>query len=68
MSFDLIDLRATAAMRQEDLRLATKHREEAGARVMSPESKRAYDGALTWETTCREAAEAARALVIQVSA
>jgi hypothetical protein len=65
MSDSMIDLKATAAMRAEDLRIATKHREESAARVMSPANRRCYEADLAWEQTCRERAEEARAAVIQ---
>ena len=63
----LLDLRASAAMRREDLRIASKHREEAGARTMSPANKAAYERALRWEAACREAAEAAGGALIRAS-
>jgi len=62
-----LDLRATLAMRAEDLRIARKHRVEAGARVMSPANRAAYLGALRWEETCREREQAARGAVIRDS-
>lgn len=65
---DLIELRATAAIRRENLRIATKHREEAGARKMSGPNKHAYEGALKWESTCRASAERASALLVEAQA
>jgi hypothetical protein len=50
----LTDLRARVAERDEDLRIARKHREEAAARTMSAENHRAYLSALRWEETCAE--------------
>jgi hypothetical protein len=61
----LLNLKATVAMRDEDLRIATKHRVEAGARLASPGSERAYDGAVTWEDHCRREAENARARLLR---
>lgn len=66
-SNSLIDLRASAAMRREDLRIATKHREEAAARKMSPANRAAYERALAWEQNRREAAEAAGAALIRAN-
>ena len=62
-----LELRATLAMRAEDLRIAAKHRAEAGARPMTPANQHAYLGALRWENTCREREQAARGAVVRVS-
>jgi hypothetical protein len=48
------ELRAIVAMRDEDLRIATKHRIEAAARIATESSTSAYRAALRWEATCRE--------------
>ena len=60
-----LNLRATLAMRVEDLRIARKHREEAAARPMTPANKGAYKRALAWEATCREREQEARGRVIR---
>jgi hypothetical protein len=60
----LIDLRATVAMRSEDLRIATLHREQAGARHMSSANHAAYCRCVRWEDHCREQARQARAALI----
>jgi hypothetical protein len=62
---DELTLRADLAKRVEDLRIATKHRVEAAARVMTPANKRAYERALAWEQDRREAEQAARGRVIR---
>ncbi len=64
----LLNLRAVRAMRLEDLRIATKHRETAAARVMSPDNAAAYVRALEWEDNCRQRATAAAAAVIGYNA
>ena len=51
----LIAARADLAMKDEDLRIARKHREQAAGRIMTPENERAYHGALAWEDTCAAA-------------
>ena len=61
------DLRATLAMRVEDLRIARKHRAEAGARVMTAASVRAYNGAVEWEAECQRREQAARGALIRHS-
>lgn len=63
----MVNLKATAAMRTEDLRIATKHREIAAARTMTPANRRAYESVLAWEQHCRAEAEAARSKVIGLS-
>jgi hypothetical protein len=60
----LLDRKATLAMRAEDLRIARKHAEEAGARVMSPENRRAYLRCLDWQAVCLKREQQARGLVI----
>ena len=62
---NLIDLRATLAMRAEDTRIARKHRDEAAARTMSAENRRALDGASEWLETCLEAERVARSECIR---
>ena len=64
---DLLNLKATAAMRMEDLRIATKHRVEAGERLGSPVNNAAYERAVAWEDVCRRAADDARSRVIRAS-
>jgi hypothetical protein len=63
----MLDLRATLAMRAEDLRIARKHREEAAARTMSPANKAAYERACRWESCCAEREQAARGAVIRAN-
>lgn len=64
----LVNLKAQLAMKVEDLRIATKHREEAAARPMSPSNKAAYERACSWEDLCREREQNARGRVIQAVA
>lgn len=42
------NLRAQVAMRQEDLRIARKHEQEAAARPATAPNRAAYEGAVRW--------------------
>ena len=64
---NLVNLKAQAAMRAEDLRIATKHCEEAAARNHTPSNVAAYQRAQAWEDLCRERAQAANGRVIRAS-
>lgn len=57
---ELIDLRATMAMRREDLRIARKHEQEAAARVGTSENVNAWKRAVRWTSKCAEAARLAQ--------
>ncbi len=61
----LVTLRAEAAMRAEDLRIARKHRAEAGARLMTRANHVAWLRAVSWEGRCAERARLARVAVIE---
>ena len=67
MSSNLIDLRAEVAKRVEDLRIATKHREEAGGRMMAAAEKLAYRRAVEWEDLCRTREQRARGILIRAT-
>lgn len=62
------ELRATVAMADEDLRIATKHRIEAAERPANGgPNEDAYKRALRWENHCREASQAAHGRLIRFS-
>lgn len=60
----ITELRAIVAMRQEDARIARKLRNEAAARVQSPEAIRSLAGAEDWYEHCAERERQARAALI----
>ena len=55
-------------MRREDLRIARKHRIEAGDRVMTDANVAAYKRACSWERACQIRETHARAAVIRTVA
>jgi hypothetical protein len=65
MSLSIVNLRATVAMREEDARIARKHRDEAAARPWSRENQRAYEGARDWANQCGEREAEARGRLIR---
>lgn len=65
---DLVSLRATLAMRVEDLRIARKHEAEAAARTMSAANFGAWIRSADWLHDCAEREQEARAAVIRAVA
>ena len=64
---ELIDLRAEVAMRDEDYRIAKKHREEAAERIGTDENVRAYKRAERWARDCYDRACEARGRLIRAN-
>jgi hypothetical protein len=64
---NLIELRATVAMRSEDTQIARKHRDEAAARNRTPENVRALESQSLWLAVCSERERVARAACIAAS-
>ncbi len=64
----LLNLRAEAAMRDEDYRIARKHAEEAGTREGTPENIRTWEGAEVWADRCLAARQEAHGRVITAAA
>jgi hypothetical protein len=60
-----LNLRATAAMRDEDARIARKHFVEAAARKSTPENVAAYHRALSWWDVCNTRSQQAHAALIR---
>lgn len=63
----LTALRAEVAIAEENYRIAIKHRDEAGARKMTPENHHAYIGASKWVGVTDERRRVARKALINAT-